>query len=109
MATSIIKNTLHIETICEIAPSLLNADYQFNLNRSITNAKALIVNYLYGLTGNEYSQYISLPLTRPAALGTIIENVYSTININQNSDWIKVYSNGSVSGVYFKRIEAVYY
>lgn len=68
--------------------------------------KYLIVTYLYGLTGFEYNRIVSVPTGRVNILDTIEDDVWSCLFVNPNGV-IALNTNGSVSGVYIKRIVGI--
>lgn len=98
-----------MQTIYQVStPAQQAANYSFPLSRSIKNAKKLIISYNYGATGYDYSRVVDIPTYRMAMLDTIVENAFSTVEVSTSSDYVKVVSNGSVNGVFFRKIDAIY-
>lgn len=98
-----------VQTIYQVStPTQQAVNYSFPLSRSIKNAKKLIISYNYGATGWGYSRVVDVPTYYPTMLDTIINDAYSTVEVSASNDYVKVAANGSVNGVFFRKIDAIY-
>ena len=108
MATGTIKyDGMRTTTLLENATAVKYNEGDTLIESGANKYKYLIVTYLYGLTGGEYVRWIDVNATRPYPLDTVVDGAVSSLNINSNFGWVKLASNGSVSGVYIKRIVGV--
>lgn len=107
MATGTIKDGLKLTTLVENATAVKYNEGDTIIESGVNNYKYLIVTYVYSLTGNEYLRLIDTQITRPYILDTVLENVMSSLNLHPVHGWLKLLTNGSVSGVFIKKIVGV--
>lgn len=96
------REVLMLKTTPEIIP--VSAD---PILTGLTKYKYIVITYVYGLTGWQYTKLIPVPTFNSHILNIFDNtNIYTSVSISASGDLLVTY-NGTSGGVYIKEIDGI--